>query len=206
MSRIFFRNSQSLYSLILKLSFVLFLFTNILLFYYLYERNDNELCFKEGACRLNKKTRTLPREKWGQTLYFKVLLEKFRRIKNEWRLVQHFNSSVVEVPFELNCNSLQQIHDLKFIAAGWTKSAYKVLINNRTLSMKVVNVDGHDISACMAEEDRYLYDCFLIAASKLLQEISILKKISHPNVIKVNLTLYYLCTFYIIFKFIDVNI
>lgn len=194
MSRKHFWYSQSFYSLILKLLFLLFLFINVLLFYYLYDRQEPS-CLKEGTCRLNKKSRTLPREKWGQTLYFKVLLENFRRIKDEWRLVRHSNSSVVDVPAELNCSSLQRIQDIKFIAAGWTKSAYKVLLNNRTISMKTVNIDGHDISTCLNEEDRYLYDCFLIAASKVLREISVLSSIMHPNVVKVSKKFIYICMY-----------
>lgn len=182
MSRTYYRNSQSFYSSLLKLSFVLFLFTNVLLFYFLYERNE-PLCIKEGTCR-KIKSKMRPNGIGGQTVYFKVLLENFQKVNDEWRLVPRLNSTV-HINKELNCSTLHQIHDLKFIAAGWTKSAYKVTLDNMMISMKVINVHGHDMSSCMLEENRYRYECFLIAASKLLREISVLRTISHPNVIKI---------------------
>lgn len=184
-SRKHFRKSRSFYSTLLKLFFILFLFTNGLLFYFLYDHNEPS-CTKKGTCRAVKKSRTLPLEKWGQTIYFKILLEKFQKVNNEWRLISRLNSKT-DVKNELNCSSLHRVHDLKFIAAGWTKSAYKVTFNDTQISMKVVNIDGHDMSSCMQEEDRYHYDCFLIAASKLIQEISVLYTLSHPNVIKVTM-------------------
>lgn len=192
-SRIPARNTSTTYSLILKLFFVLFLLTNVLLFYYLYEKNEPQ-CLQEGTCRITKRPQTLPREKWGHTLYFKVLLDNFRRINNEWRLIPRSNSSVVpDIPGDLNCSTVKYIREMKFIAAGWTKSTYKVTLNdNTTLSMKTVNIDGHDISSCLHEENRYLYDCFLISASKLLREISVLRTISHPNIVQVHKIIFYL--------------
>lgn len=189
MTRIYCRNSQSFYSRILRWSFILFLCTNAVLFYYLYDRNET-MCANEGPCRTDKMSRKLPKEKWGQALYFRELFENFRRVGDEWRLVSPFNSTL-HMTNELNCSSLRYIRDLKFIAAGWTKSAYKVDLNKKIISMKVINVEGHDMSLCMLEGDKHRYDCYLAAASKLLREISLLRKMSHPNVVKVSFYLIY---------------
>ncbi|XP_035225478.1 extracellular tyrosine-protein kinase PKDCC-like [Stegodyphus dumicola] len=184
MSRQSIRNTSAFYSTIFKLSFILFLFTNVLLFYYLYDR-DQPQCLKEGTCRVNKKQRTLPREKWGQTVYFNILLENFWRVNHEWRLTPALNSSSEKIFAELNCSTLSAVKDLQFVGSGWTKSTYKISLNGRILSLKTVNIDGYDISSCLLEEDRYLYDCYLLVASKLLREIAVLPTISHKNIVKI---------------------
>lgn len=146
----------------------------------MYEKND-PMCQKIGPCRTNKRSRKVAKTKWDQTLYFQEL-KNFKRIGNEWILKSPFSRN----DKELNCSSMHRIQDLKFIAAGWTKSVYKVRIDGRIVSMKIINIEGHDMSLCMLENDKNRFDCYLAAASKLLREITLLKKLSHPNVIKVS--------------------
>lgn len=169
----------------LKISIACFVITNCILFYYLATRYQKPECVRVGTCRINGKPRTLPREKWGQTIYFNILYEHFLREHDEWRLSASSDSYQIKYSNELNCSSLRKFEKVRFVAAGYTKSTYKVRLNNQTLSLKTVNVEGHDINSCLLEEDRYLYDCFLIAASKLLKEIAILRSISHSNIVKV---------------------
>ncbi|XP_055943587.1 extracellular tyrosine-protein kinase PKDCC-like [Argiope bruennichi] len=170
---------------ILKISFGCFIFTNLLLFYYLVDHYQRPDCLRTGTCRANNKPRTLPREQWGQTIYFNILYEHFTRENNEWRLIKASSSNSTKYDNELNCSSLRKFEKVRFVAAGYTKSTYKVRLNNRTLSLKTVNIEGHDMSICLHQQDRYLYDCFLLAASKLLKEIAILKNIEHSNIVKI---------------------
>ncbi|GIY75961.1 extracellular tyrosine-protein kinase PKDCC [Caerostris extrusa] len=170
---------------ILKISFACFILTNIVLFYYIVDRYQTPECLRTGTCRRNNKPRTLPREKWGQTTYFNVLYEHFTQKNGEWRLSVSSNLSKTDNFNELNCSSLRKFEKVRFVAAGYTKSTYKVRLGNRTLSLKTVNVEGHDISFCLHQEDRYLHDCFLLTASKLLREIAILRSIQHPNIVKI---------------------
>ena len=187
-SRICCRNSLTLYSCIVKSCFILFLCSNAAFFYYMCVRSESN-CLKEGPCQKDEQSQKLFREKWGQALYLKEL-KNFERIGDEWRLVSPFKSTARMSNEELNCSSLDQVNDLKFIAAGWTKSTFKIHINKRNVSMKIINIEGRDMSVCMLEDDKYRYDCYLAAASKLLREISVLQKLSHANVIKVSLIKY----------------
>ncbi|GIY76216.1 extracellular tyrosine-protein kinase PKDCC [Caerostris darwini] len=111
--------------------------------------------------------------------------ECLRTENGEWRLSVSSNLSKTDHFNELNCSSLRKFEKVRFVAAGYTKSTYKVRLGNRTLSLKTVNVEGHDISFCLHQEDRYLHDCFLLTASKLLREIAILRSIQHPNIVKI---------------------
>lgn len=177
-----FSNCETL----LKLFFACFIFTNLLCFYYLFDRYQQPECLRVGACRPNNNERITPREKWGQTIYFNVLFEHFGQDGDEWRLLSsqnHFR--------DLNCSALRHFEKIRFVAAGYTKATYKVKLDNRTLSLKTVNIEGHDITSCLKEEDRFLYDCYLIAASKLLREIAILRSISHTNIVKVSWRKYF---------------
>ncbi|KAG8193392.1 hypothetical protein JTE90_012194 [Oedothorax gibbosus] len=165
---------------LLKIFFGCFIFSNILCFYYLFDRYQQPECVRLGACRPNNNERITPREKWGQTIYFNVLFEHFRQDGDEWRLISSQNNLR-----DLNCSALRNFEKVRFVAAGYTKSTFKVKLDNKTISLKTVNIEGHDITSCLKEHGRFLYDCYLIAASKLLKEISILRSISHTNIVKI---------------------
>lgn len=83
----------------------------------------------------------------------------------------------------INCSSIQEVSDLRFVASGWTKAVFKGKFNGLNVAVKVVNSYGHDIQQCQKLYETTI--CMENAEMKILKEIILLHELAHNNVIKV---------------------
>lgn len=89
-------------------------------------------------------------------------------------------------PDLLNCTALQEVKDLEFVAAGWTKAVYRGRLRYRDVAVKTVNLNGQDIRACQGKEPgATLAACYRRAAAKILKEMVLLHQLRHPNIVQV---------------------
>ncbi|XP_046664198.1 extracellular tyrosine-protein kinase PKDCC-like [Homalodisca vitripennis] len=92
----------------------------------------------------------------------------------------------VTSPGPINCSTLNEVKDLEFIAAGWTKAVYKGMFRGEPVAIKTVNLNGHDFRQCQERQPQAsLASCYRRTAAKLLKELILLTELSHENIIKV---------------------
>lgn len=120
--------------------------------------------------------------------YSAVLEKHFYRVGWQWRIKYHGIPDYSPVE-DLNCTCQGYLRNVHFLGSGWTKSSYRVVINNGVFVLKTVNDKGHDVSKCTNENQMQWSSCFRVsymdAGTKILNEIVRLKILKHPNVIKV---------------------
>ncbi|XP_075224608.1 extracellular tyrosine-protein kinase PKDCC-like [Lycorma delicatula] len=86
----------------------------------------------------------------------------------------------------IDCSTLQEVTDLEFIAAGWTKAVYRGKFRGDYIAVKTVNLNGHDIQQCLKRVPQpTVASCYRRAAAKILKELILLTELSHGNLVKV---------------------
>lgn len=88
----------------------------------------------------------------------------------------------------INCSTLNEVKDLEFVAAGWTKAVYRGVFRGEPVAIKTVNLNGHDFRLCQERQPQAnLASCYRRTAAKLLKELILLTELAHENIIKVGL-------------------
>uniref|UniRef100_A0A1B6BWV1 Protein kinase domain-containing protein n=1 Tax=Clastoptera arizonana TaxID=38151 RepID=A0A1B6BWV1_9HEMI len=86
----------------------------------------------------------------------------------------------------INCSSLQEVTDLEFVAAGWTKAVYKGKFRGQPVAIKTVNLNGHEFGMCQQRQPETPFSsCYRRAAAKILKELILLTELNHENIVKV---------------------
>lgn len=95
------------------------------------------------------------------------------------------------VDHRIDCTTLQEVTDLEFIAAGWTKAVYRGKFRDEFIAIKTVNLNGHDIQQCLKRVPQpTLSSCYRRAAAKILKELILLTELAHSNLVKVRFILF----------------
>ncbi|KAH9487970.1 hypothetical protein Btru_066881 [Bulinus truncatus] len=84
----------------------------------------------------------------------------------------------------LSCTEIDQIDDVTYLSRGWTKVVYSGVYRGQPVALKTVDVNGHDVTNCLAEGDN-MTSCYGKSARKIVREIVLLSSLTHENVIKV---------------------
>lgn len=94
----------------------------------------------------------------------------------------------------INCSSLQDVTDLEFVAAGWTKAVYRAKYRGQSIAIKTVNLNGHDMRECQQRQPNApLSNCYRRAAAKILKELILLTELAHDNIVKVRMLQCFIC-------------
>lgn len=161
---------------LIAITFLLFILSNIILIHLMFEQKIR-----------------WPQENHNSP-YFQILKQYFTKDKFDWKLfIQTSNNTNMInllLPMHkskqmLDCKSLENSRDHIYIATGWTKVSYSAKLYDGDIAIKTVNIYGRDVRECLKwDPNKRLLDCYQIAASKILREIFLLKKLIHPNVIE----------------------
>ncbi|KAF7660234.1 hypothetical protein LDENG_00285720 [Lucifuga dentata] len=85
---------------------------------------------------------------------------------------------------EMGCDSLVDVQALQILGSGYTKLVVKVnLAGGQPAALKLVNDQGIDMEKCL-EHFKDPQGCRELVSYKLKKEMVLLKRLQHPNVIK----------------------
>ncbi|XP_036065739.1 extracellular tyrosine-protein kinase PKDCC isoform X2 [Oryzias melastigma] len=134
-------------------------------------------------------------QQFGAQLYAddeEVLLRQLkerRRERNdpsggESRLLVDSSGSTEAHLDEMGCEALVGMQALEVLGSGYTKLVFKAsLSGGQSVALKLVNEQGIDMKKCL-EEFRDPEGCRELISYKLEKEMILLRKLQHPNVIK----------------------
>lgn len=86
-----------------------------------------------------------------------------------------------------SCMDMNRMRNLQFVGSGWTKVVYEGHLDGKSVAVKTVDVNGHDVGQCMKEGFNSTF-CYGRAAGKIIKEIVLLQALAHDNIIKVRIT------------------
>lgn len=93
-------------------------------------------------------------------------------------------SSTGHGPAMLDCAEIEAVQDKEYVASGWTKSVFRGEYRGRRVALKMVDIGGQDVTACM-DDGGTLRSCYHRAAQKIVKEIVLLQALAHDNVVQV---------------------
>lgn len=90
----------------------------------------------------------------------------------------------------LGCNSIDNVTNVQYLGSGYTKAVYKAALND-TLSVALKSVDfgGHDMENCVKKYGS-TEDCYRLASFKIVKEMTLMERLQHPNILKVNVAMH----------------
>ncbi|XP_065350780.1 extracellular tyrosine-protein kinase PKDCC-like [Cloeon dipterum] len=86
---------------------------------------------------------------------------------------------------EMDCNSLRNVTDVKFVNNGWTKTVYSGFYLGTPIAIKTVNPKGISLQECLDRGEKDKNVCYQRSASKIINETLLLRQLVHENIIKV---------------------
>ncbi|RVE57262.1 hypothetical protein OJAV_G00214440 [Oryzias javanicus] len=116
-------------------------------------------------------------------------LKERRRERNEpsgldSRLLVGASGSTEAHLDEMGCEALVGMQGLEVLGSGYTKLVFKAsLAGGQSVALKLVNEQGIDMKKCL-EEFRDPEGCRELISYKLEKEMILLRKLQHPNIIK----------------------
>uniref|UniRef100_A0A3P9KMJ3 Protein kinase domain containing, cytoplasmic b n=1 Tax=Oryzias latipes TaxID=8090 RepID=A0A3P9KMJ3_ORYLA len=85
---------------------------------------------------------------------------------------------------EVGCEALVDMQALEVLGSGYTKLVFKAsLAGGQSVALKLVNEQGVDMKRCL-EEFKDPEGCWELVSYKLKKEMILLRKLQHPNIIK----------------------
>ncbi|CAB3365049.1 Hypothetical predicted protein [Cloeon dipterum] len=86
---------------------------------------------------------------------------------------------------EMDCNSLHNVTDVKFLASGWTKAVFSGFYFGTPIAIKTVNPKGISLRECLDRGGQDKSVCYQRSAAKIINETLLLRQLVHENIIKV---------------------
>lgn len=86
----------------------------------------------------------------------------------------------------LGCEDLERSSSVQFVGSGYTKAVYRAELNNSfSVALKSVDLSGHDMESCVKRYSS-AEDCYRLASFKIIKEMTLMERLQHPNILKVN--------------------
>lgn len=87
----------------------------------------------------------------------------------------------------LGCGTLERASSVQFVGSGYTKAVYRAELNTSfSVALKSVDLSGHDMESCVKRYSS-AEDCYRLASFKIIKEMTLMERLQHPNILKVNL-------------------